>query len=56
MTTPKKPAGVTVTDDVADLFRNVLAGLQISPGSQTFEQDAAILTKARKQLGLNQPQ
>ena len=55
MTEPKA-RGVTVTDDVADLFRNVLAGLQISPGSPTFEQDAAILTKARKQLGLDQAQ
>ena len=51
MTEPK-PKGVTLSDSTADMFRQILAQVQISPASPNFEDDAAALTKARKELGM----
>lgn len=49
MTAPK---GVTISEPVADLLRKLLAGVQVPITAEDFEQVAAVVVQAKKELGL----
>ena len=50
--TNRTSKGVTISEGTADLFRQILGQIQLSPASPNFEADAAALTEARRELGL----
>lgn len=48
MTAPK---GVTISEPVAGLLRQLLAGIQVPITAADFEQTAALIVQAKKELG-----